>query len=527
MPVFICAIVAIIFLVHKFLSREYDYFEKKGIPFNKPKFIIGSRMDFIVRNKSLLAVMQDFYNEFRNEKISGIFDFSSPVYIIRDPQLIKQLAVKEFDHFVDHKVMIDGDPNSLFGRALFNLRGQKWRDMRATLSPAFTGSKMRQMFELMNTVGQQVAVALTQQIKNGGENSFEFRELSRKFAVDVIATTALGIEVNSFKDPKNELLEFATKMTGHFGSFVSMIKFTAYVFVPKLMLKLKVSLFSEETTKFFQDAVSETMKMRDEQGIVRPDLINLLMQAKKGNLAHELDTERDVDGFATVEESQIGKRTVTRTWEDDDLIAQSLIFFFAGFESVSTMISFIAYELMVNPDCQTKLQKEIDELNEKVDGKQVNYGQIQGMKYLDQIVCETLRKWPAPMIDRACNKDLELDCDGKKIVIEKGRSFYVPVGGIHHDERYYDNPDKFDPERFNEENRGKIDAGAYLPFGIGPRNCIGSRFALLELKTIIYYLLLNFNFEPAEKTQIPVKLKFNLVQLLPEKGIWVKFTPRN
>lgn len=68
MLVFICAIVAIIFLVHKFLSREYDYFEKKGIPFNKPKFIVGSRMDFIVRNKSLLAVMQDFYNEFRNEK---------------------------------------------------------------------------------------------------------------------------------------------------------------------------------------------------------------------------------------------------------------------------------------------------------------------------------------------------------------------------------------------------------------------------------------------------------------------------
>lgn len=64
------------------------------------------------------------------------------------------------------------------------------------------------------------------------------------------------------------------------------------------------------------------------------------------------------------------------------------------------MISFIAYELMVSPDCQTKLQKEIDELNEKVDGKPVNYGQIQGMKYLDQVVCETLRKWPSPMTDR-------------------------------------------------------------------------------------------------------------------------------
>lgn len=63
--------------------------------------------------------------------------------------------------------------------------------------------------------------------------------------------------------------------------------------------------------------------------------------------------------------------------------------------------------------------------------------------------------------------------------------------------------------------------------GIGPRNCIGSRFALMELKTIIYYLLLNFNFEPTEKTQIPLKLKFNPVQFLPEKGVWVRFTARN
>lgn len=148
------------------------------------------------------------------------------------------------------------------------------------------------------------------------------------------------------------------------------------------------------------------------------------------------------------------------------------------------MLSFLAYELMVDPDCQTKLQKEIDELNKKVDGKPVNYDQVQGMKYMDQVVCETLRKWPSPMLDRlasiqiysrnwkhlvnifrACNKDFELEYDGKKILIEKGRSFYVPLAGLHFDERYYENPDKFDPERFSEENRGKIDPATYLPFG--------------------------------------------------------------
>ncbi|XP_037042332.1 probable cytochrome P450 9f2 [Bradysia coprophila] len=529
MLVLLCAVVVIIFLLHKFLSREYGYFEAKGIPYSKPMFIFGSRKDFLFRNKSILTVIKDFYDEFPNDKISGLFDFSSPVYVIRDPQLIKQLAVKEFDHFVDHKFMLDGDPTSLFGRALFNLRGQKWRDMRATLSPAFTGSKMRQMFELMNLVGQQFANTITDQIKNGGENSFEFRELSRKFTVDVIASCALGIEVNSFQNPKNEFHEFAINMTGSFGSFATMMKIMAYFLVPKIMGKLKVRLFSEEATKFFEDAIKETIKIREQEGIMRPDLINLLMQAKKGKLSYELDKDSDkaVDGFATVEESQVGRTTVTRQWEDDDLVAQTFIFFFAGFESVSTMISFIAYELMVNPDCQTKLQKEIDELNEKVAGSPVNYNQIQGMKFMDQVVCETLRKWPSPFIDRLCTKEFELECDGKKILIEKGRSFYIPTAGLHFDERYFPNPEKFDPERFNDENRGKIDPGTYLPFGVGPRNCIGSRFALMELKTIIYYLLLNFNFEPNEKTQIPMKLKYSPVQFIPEKGVWVKFTPRS
>lgn len=64
----LCAILVIVFLAYKFLSPEYDYFEKKGIPFSKPRFLVGSRTDMILRNKSLIDVMRDFYDEFRNDK---------------------------------------------------------------------------------------------------------------------------------------------------------------------------------------------------------------------------------------------------------------------------------------------------------------------------------------------------------------------------------------------------------------------------------------------------------------------------
>lgn len=114
-----------------------------------------------------------------------------------------------------------------------------------------------------------------------------------------------------------------------------------------------------------------------------------------------------------------------------------------------------------------------------------------------------------------------------KFTIEKDKNFYIPVYGIHHDERYFKDAHKFIPERFSEENRHNIDPDTYLPFGIGPRNCIGSRFALMEIKTVIYYLLLNFDFDVAKNTNIPIKLTNNPTQLQVDGGVWVKFTPRN
>ena len=130
------------------------------------------------------------------------------------------------------------------------------------------------------------------------------------------------------------------------------------------------------------------------------------------------------------------------------------------------------------------------------------------------------------MTDRICVKDFEVDYDGKKFTIEKDISYLIPIYGFHRDPEYFPDPLKFDPERFSEENRENIDPDTYLPFGIGPRNCIGSRFALMELKTIFYYLMLNFKFEVTEKTQIPLKLANNPIGIKTEKGIWMALKPR-
>lgn len=207
--------------------------------------------------------------------------------------------------------------------------------MRATLSPAFTGSKMRQMFGFVRDVGQQTAATMHDEIKSGTEKACEFKALAMKFTVDVIASCAFGIEINSFKSPENEFYKIASRIT-NINMFKQILKFFGYTIAPRIMKLLGIHMIDKDINAFFKSATTDTMQTREQLGIVRHDMINLLMEAKKGQLTHNNNVEEKTsEGFATVEESQIGKSEVKRVWDDDDLAAQCLLFFLAGFDTVS------------------------------------------------------------------------------------------------------------------------------------------------------------------------------------------------
>lgn len=142
---------------------------------------------------------------------------------------------------------------------------------------------------------------------------------------------------------------------------------------------------------------------------------------------------------------------------------------------------------------------------------------------------ETLRKWPNLIAtDRVCNKPYTIqpvNSNEKPLVVEKNEIIWIPIYGLHRDAKYFPEPDKFDPERFNDENKHTINPYTYLPFGIGPRNCIGSRFALLECKTFFYYLLLNFEIVPIEKSNVPLKISKSSFNIKPEGGNWLGLKP--
>ena len=134
------------------------------------------------------------------------------------------------------------------------------------------------------------------------------------------------------------------------------------------------------------------------------------------------------------------------------------------------------------------------------------------------------------MLDRLCLKDFELSppLPGiKPFTIKKGHGIWIPVYGLHHDSKYFEEPKKFDPERFlGERKKDNLNCGAYLPFGLGPRMCIGNRFALLETKVILFQLLARCDLKTCEKTPIPIKIAKDSFNMKPEGGFWLKVLPR-
>ncbi|KAK9883693.1 hypothetical protein WA026_001879 [Henosepilachna vigintioctopunctata] len=409
-----------------------------------------------------------------------------------------------------------GKIRRFWSKNIFVLKGKAWKNMRSTLSPAFTSSRMKSMFVLMC----ENAEAFVQYYKEQKEDLIEadIKDAFGRFTTDVIANIAYGIQVDSLTKRDNEFFIMG-KEASVFGLRKKLI-FFFYQCAPALSNFLRISIFGSKVKTFFTDLVRDTMKMREEQNIERPDIIGRMIKAKKGPQQETESTNIEEMNFAAVEE-YFDSQKVTGRLTDSDIIANTFMFFIAGYDGMSSVMSFMAYELAVNADVQKKLIDEIDKNNTM--NVAPSYETIVSMVYLDMVVSETLRKWPPGVFgDRITTKPYTIEPDDSEetpVHLTIKTKVIIPIYAIHHDPQYYENPQKFNPERFAPENRINIKPYTYLPFGVGPRNCIASRFALLELKAVFFYLLSNFEIVPIEKTQIPLKISKSSLNLGPERAI--------
>ena len=180
----------------------------------------------------------------------------------------------------------------------------------------------------------------------------------------------------------------------------------------------------------------------------------------------------------------------------DEVGTNVFLFMIAGYETTSTALASCTYILATKPDIQDKLQVEVDE-QEWNDDHQTNYDLAMNMNYLDLFTREVLRMYPitTKIIRRECNISTNI-CGHQ---IEKGSIIQPDVYSIHYDANLWgpEDPNVFYPER----HLTKRHPAAYMPFGIGPRNCAGMRFALMELKMCLVQLIREYRILPGEKIE--------------------------
>lgn len=405
-----------------------------------------------------------------------MFNFGERNYILTDPELIKCVTIKDFDHFVNHNEIL-GDIDRIFGKSLFGMHGQKWRDMRATLSPIFTSSKMKMMFGLLSNHAESFIEIFEKRTGNGTVD-IDAMEIFSRFTADGIATAVLGFEGDCVKNENSELFEIAKGVISEFTSPGAILKFVVGIIAPRLYQFFDIQLTSKATYNFFKQVVIDTMSERNRKNITRPDVIQLMLNVRQGKIKDDKINEKQIDGFAPNDEHNLNSsiKNLQEIVDDDEYwIAQGFIFFFGGFDTTSNLLQSVTFELARNPDVQQKLFEEISEVLKSLDGKPVTYEILHRMKFLDMVVSEALRKHPPfPQMDRSCSKDYEMDLgNSKSILIKKGDIVNFPYYQLHRDPKYFPSPEKFDPYRFSDENKDSIITGTYMPFGMGPRACIG------------------------------------------------------
>lgn len=331
----------------------------------------------------------------------------------------------------------------------------------------------------------------------GGSHEIETHDVFARITADGISTTALGFKGDCVENKESKIYEIADAVEEDFTNPTTL---TVTFMAPTLFKLLNWQIFRKSVHEFFETTVLSEIKRRQDGKINRSDVIQLLVQAKDGQLKMESGDAEEL----SYTEAKVKKLA---EWSDEDLVAQALVLFLGGFETTATLMQVISYELTQNPDVQQTLIDEVDAVLEALGGKTISYDQLNQMKFLEMVVNETLRKWPSfRATSRFCSRDylLKDDESGKSYKIPKGSILYLPMGDIQMDPKFFPNPEKFDPYRFSDENKGNIQSGTFMPFGYGPRICIGSRYALLEAKLLLFFIMTKFRLEKTNKT--PVRL---------------------
>lgn len=508
------ALIAVATLLVLFVRQRYNYWKVRGVPYLDPVFPAGNVWGLGTR-LHLSEVLQKCYEKLKGKgPFGGVYFFLGPTVLATDLDFIKTILVKDFQYFHDRSFYYNEKDDPLTGH-LFTIEGQRWKNLRAKLTPTFTSGKMKLMFPIVADVAVELKKCLVTEKDDGGE--VELKDVLARYTTDVIGKCAFGLDCNSLENPNAEFREMGRKIftTTPF----SIIKLFFVQQIKPLARKLGVTVLNQEVTKYFLKAVKDTVEYRESNNVERNDFMNLLIKLKNAEPVDE-GSSRSMEKLSL-----------------NEISAQAFVFFFAGFETSSTLMSFCLYELAMNQDLQDRARQNVRDVLSQHGS--LTYEAIHDMKYLENcifgmtsintpyqplnndLLSETLRIYPpASILFRTATQDYRVP--NTDFTIEKGTATNIPVLAIHRDPEIYPDPMKFDPERFNADQVAKRHPFAYLPFGEGPRVCIGMRFALMQTRVGLATLLQNFRFTVSPRTRIPAKINPASGIIMAEGGLYLQ-----
>lgn len=220
--------------LYKWSVSKYNVFLERGVAFEKPKPLLGNiPLKGMIGRLAVLKEMISLHLRHNGRPVYGIYALRDAVFFIRDPKLIKLIGITKFDHFVNHNAMHHNMQESILSKSLISLRDGRWREMRNILSPAFTGSKIRVMYELIHECSKEGVLYIKEQLKEQPTIDLEMKDYFMRFANDVIATVAFGLNVNSFRRKDSEFFQIGQSLSNRTAWEV--VKAILFSLMPRLI----------------------------------------------------------------------------------------------------------------------------------------------------------------------------------------------------------------------------------------------------------------------------------------------------
>ncbi|KAF5206117.1 Cytochrome p450 [Thalictrum thalictroides] len=444
------------------------------------------------------------------KRYGSIFRFHmgrQPLVIIADPELCREVGIKKFKDVPNRSIPSPISASPLHQKGLFFTRDTRWSTMRNTIVSLYQPTHLSSQLPMMQTVVD----SLTSNLQNSAEADILFSNLSLKMATDIIGQSAFGFDFGLSKQSS-----VSDRSSDHIDDEVSdFIKQHIYSTTKlKMDLSGSFSIIVGLLLPILQEPFRQILKRLPWTTDWKLDQTNEKLTRRLDEIVAKRskdhsDRKQSKDFLSLVLNARESQKAVKDIFTSDYISALTYEHLLAGSATTSFTLSSILYLVAGHPEVEQKLLKEIDEFGPN-DLTPTSEDLQYKFPYLDQVIKEAMRFYTvSPLVARETSKQVEIG----GYILPKGTWVWLALGVLAKDPKQFPEPDKFKPERFdpNCDEEKQRHPYANIPFGIGPRACVGMKFAIQELRLALVHLYQRYTFRHSPNMEKPLALDYGIV----------------